>query len=485
METSPWTAAAILTADLLIRVGLSVRVVMRRRPVGVSLAWLLVVLAFPFLGAVVYLFIGELRLGTRRARRAAEIHELYEGWLTDLRARSHVDWTPLGAECLPLAMLTERTVGLPAQSGNELELIVQAQDVFASLVRDIDAAKRTCHLEFYIWTEGGSANDVAEALLRAAARGVACRVLVDAVGSKQFLRSDLARRIAQGGVQLCEALPVNLLRMLFVRFDLRMHRKIVVIDGEIAYTGSLNLVDPRYFKQDAGVGEWIDAMVRVRGPVVEALGITFLEDWKLETNESLLQLAEHGDVRPLDAAGNSVVQAAPSGPTIANQAMQDVLLMTIYAARRELVLTSPYFVPDESLLAALTSAARRGVAVTIVVPERVDSLLVRLASQAHKGDLLESGVRVMLFKGGLLHTKSITVDGEMSLFGSLNLDPRSLHLNFEITLAVYDRVFTDELRRLQQAYIDDSRLMSLEAWLNRPPAARFTENAARLLGPLL
>jgi cardiolipin synthase len=159
--------------------------------------------------------------------------------------------------------------------------------------------------------------------------------------------------------------------------------------------------------------------------------------------------------------------------------------MAIYAARRELVLTTPYFVPDESLLTAVVSAALRGVEVTIVLPAEVDSKLVRLASAAFQGDLAEAGVRVRLFEGGLLHTKSMTVDGEMSLFGSLNLDPRSLRLNFEITLGVYDPAFTAELRRLQQSYLDRSRPLDLAAWRQRSLAARLAQNAARLVGPLL
>jgi cardiolipin synthase len=226
-------------------------------------------------------------------------------------------------------------------------------------------------------------------------------------------------------------------------------------------------------------------MVRVRGPAVEGLAVTFLEDWELEVREGLERLAKTSDIHPIEACGDCVVQVAPSGPLLRNDAIQQILLMAIYAARRELVMTTPYFVPDEALLRALLTAAGRGVAVTMVVPAKVDSWLVRLASQAHKGDLVKAGVRVALFNRGLLHTKSITVDGEFSLFGSLNLDPRSLFLNFEITLAVYDRTFTSELRELQQSYLGQSELMDLAAWQSRSGLRRFAENTARLLGPLL
>jgi len=215
------------------------------------------------------------------------------------------------------------------------------------------------------------------------------------------------------------------------------------------------------------------------------LAVTFLEDWELETGEGLDKLAETGDVHPLLEVGTTAAQVVPSGPLVRTEAIQQILLMAIYAARRELVLTTPYFVPDEAMLTALVSAARRGVDVSIVVPAKVDSLLVRFASQAHKTDLLAAGIRIAQFHGGLLHTKSITVDNEFSLFGSLNLDPRSLHLNFEITLSIYDPEFTGRLRRLQQSYLQQSELLDLAVWQSRSSVARFTESVARLLGPLL
>ncbi len=485
MESISLVTTLVFVADLLIRIGLSVRVVMRRRPVGVSLAWLMIILAFPFGGAVIYLTLGETRLGSRRAERAARIHEPYMEWLADLEARTDIPWSQLGIECEPLARLTEATVGIPAMSGNSVELIDTTDAVFHRIIADVDAAQRTCHMVFYIWNNGGLADQVSEALIRAANRGVICRILVDDVGSAHFLRSDMAGRLRDEGVQLHAALPVGLIRSLFVRLDLRMHRKIVIIDGEVGYTGSLNMVDPRFFKQDSGVGQWVDAMVRVRGPIVEGLAVTFLEDWELDTGEGLEQLRESGDVRALDEAGTAAVQVVPSGPTTESHTIQQVLLMAIYAARRELVLTSPYFVPDELLLTALVSAANRGVDVTLIVPARVDSLLVRYASQAHKIDLLDAGVKVAMFEGGLLHTKSITVDGEISLFGSLNLDPRSLWLNFEITLSTYDQVFTAQLRDLQQRYLADSKYMDLDEWRKRPMIERLVTNTARLMSPLI
>jgi cardiolipin synthase len=281
------------------------------------------------------------------------------------------------------------------------------------------------------------------------------------------------------------ALPAGLLRLFFVRPDLRLHRKIAVFDGTVGYTGSLNLADPLLFKKEAGVGQWVDALVRVQGPAVEVLAATFLEDWALETGEPLEGLRKTVSVPRSAGAGPIPLQVLPSGPAEHVEAIEQVVLTAVYAASRELVLTTPYFVPSESLLTALLSAAARGVQVTLIVPAKVDSRLVHYASRAHQVDLLAAGVQVALFGGGLLHTKSITVDGQYSLFGSLNLDPRSLRLDFEITLAVYDTAFTAALRGLQQSYLDRSVLLDLAACRSRSAAEDFAEDAARLVGPLL
>ncbi len=457
---------------------------MRRLPIGVSLAWMFIVLTFPFAGSVAYLFIGELRLGHRRAIRSNELQTPFHRWQSQLKAGG-IDWSIRPAAAEALARMCETTIGIPARAGNRLEFLTSSEQGLVRLIKDIDAAEKTCHLEFYIWGEGGLADEVGQAVLRAAKRGVICRILLDDVGSREFLRGEWAGRFRDGGVALQAALPARIWRLPFVRFDLRLHRKIAVIDGHIAYTGSMNLVDSRFFKQTAGVGKWVDAVVRVEGPAVEPLGITFLGDWAQESQESIERLRESGDVRSCAPVGPAPVQVIPSGPAHAWDAIERIVIATIYSAQRRVTLTTPYFVPDEAMMTALISAAQRGVEVTLIIPEKVDSRLALWASRANQGDLVASGVRVLLFKGGLLHTKSVAVDGEFCLFGSLNLDPRSLHLNFEITLAIYDAQFTTELEELQRQYASESHRVDLAEWQSRGRARAFLENAARLLGPLL
>ncbi|WP_456384469.1 cardiolipin synthase [Desulfolithobacter sp.] len=486
MNQLSWIVTTIIfLADLGIRIGLSLRVIMRKREPSVTMAWLVVILLIPFAGAIIYLLFGENRLGERRARRAAADLQRLAEWARKLSQRPQVDWFSINPECEPIHRQADAILGIPALPSNDLALLASSEDFFHSLLKDINQARSSCFLEFYIWHRGGLADEVINALIRAARRGVTCRILLDSIGSKPFLKSTMVRKMRHHGIQVVEALPAGILRALFVRIDLRNHRKIVVIDGEIGYTGSQNLVDPRYFKQDQGVGQWIDTMVRIRGPIVEVLSASFLHDWMMESGENFQDIAATSDNHAVAPAGDAPVQLVPSGPGITEGAIHNLLLTTIYAARRELIITTPYFVPDNALLIALKSAAMRGVEVTLIVPEKNDSRLVHYASQARYGELIRSGVRIMAFTGGLLHAKTISVDNDFCLIGSVNLDMRSFWLNFELTLFVYNKKFTSRLRRLQMEYCDAARELTHDQLQARPLRQRFLENTALILGPLL
>jgi cardiolipin synthase A/B len=487
----PW-APLLLLIDLLLILGLSLRVIMRRLPVGVTFAWLFLVVVFPLGGIFLYLLFGELRLGYRRGQRAARLHAPFAAWLEQLGRRYQVTFDASQDQAEALSRVAFNSTRIPPLPDTQLELLIETDAIFERLVADIDAAERSCHLEFYIWQSGGWADAVAEALWRAAERGVVCRMLLDDVGSRAFLRGPEVRRLRQAGIEVQGALPAGLLRSLFRRFDLRLHRKIVVIDGKIGYTGSLNLVDPAYFPKARRVGKWIDAMARISGPAVEPLEITFIEDWLLETGATLPQLIEDPAVWWDQSAQQSQggeccggVQVIPSGPLQNPLAMERVLLNSIFLARQELVLTTPYFVPSDGLLEALVAAVLRGVEVTLIVPHHNDSWLVALASYPYLGELSMAGVKVRLFTGGLLHTKSVTIDGQVSLFGTVNLDPRSLYLNFEVALAVYQPEFTRCLHQVQMNYVAQTVPFPVEAWQARSAPRRLVNNMARLLKPLL
>ncbi len=498
-ETLHWSIHVLTLllplADLFIRLGLCIRVIMRQRQYGVTLAWLFIILLLPFLGTVVYVFFGENRIGETRAKRAQNSLEHYHTWLASLRHISPVTWEKLSPELEPIHNQADTLIGIPAMDGNSLELIEEPEKIIRSIITDIDMAHSTCHLQFYIWAEGGTADKVVDAVIRAANRGVTCRILIDSIGSKAFLRGKQIKRLTNAGVRVIEALAAGFFKAFFVRIDIRNHRKIVVIDGKVAYTGSQNMVDPRFFKQDSGVGQWVDTMVRVQGPVVEALAGTFISDWFLETDQEklrsrslqkdILHIRTIADINHQAIVGDIAVQLVPSGPSFSQEAIHQLLLTTIYASRKTLTLTTPYFVPDESILTALQSAAQRGVDVRIIVPEKNDSKLVHFASWARYKALLDSGVTVLLFQGGLLHSKTITIDDEFALFGSVNIDMRSFWLNFEATLFVYNQTFTQDLRRIQTNYEKDSIALHLSDLTDRTFVQRFFENAALIISPLL
>jgi len=481
----PWVAATFFVIDWLIRISLCVRVIMRRRPVGVSLSWLSVILLVPLLGAFVYLAMGENRVGRLRNERFAHIRPTLEALVERLGEHATAETATLSPSQRALVHHSTNRYGLPLLRGNALELLHDTDAVFDRLIADINQAQRSVHMQFYIWSAQGRVSEVIDALIAAQQRGVTCLVLADAVGSKAFQRSGACRRLRAAGVRVVAMLPVGWWRMLFRRQDLRNHRKIAVIDGAVGYTGSLNMADPAFFKRDTGVGRWRDAMVRVTGPVVSTLGMVFLSDFDIETEERFGDFETVGGLRRLEPTGRVVAQLLPSGPGFARDAIRETLMTAIFGAEEELVLTTPYFVPDEPVLEALISAAKRGVTVTLIVPEQVDSLMVRLASRSLYGDLLDAGIRVMLFRNGLLHTKTLVADRRTAMIGTVNLDMRSLWLNFEVTLAVYDAGFASELQQLQERYLSDSVELDAQALADRPFHTRLVENTARLIGPLL
>ena len=468
---------------------------MRKRPYGVSLAWLVVVLVIPFLGGFFYLLFGENRLPEKRKERAKVSYDTYFLWLKTLQERAPVSWSNLNPECFPLHRQAETLVGIPAMAGNDLTLINNPDEIIRSITEAIERSSSTCHLQFYIWQEGGRVNNVITALLKAAARGVTCRILLDSIGSRDFLKSTTAAEMRKMGIKIQESLPAGVINALFSRIDIRNHRKLVVIDGQLAFTGSQNMVDPEVFKKDSGVGKWIDVMVKVEGPVVECIAGTFISDWFLDTEvgqfrsdpppKDIENIRKFSDMHPHPVAGQAAIQLVPSGPGLVPDAIHSLLLTTIYAARRELVMTTPYFIPDEPLLVALKAAAQRRVIVKIIIPRYNDSLLVKYASRARYQELADSGVQFFLFHGGLLHSKTITVDRDFSLFGSVNLDMRSFWLNFEATLFIYCKSFTKELFAIQQEYLTQSTKLDIDLFSQRGSFEKFKENTALLVSPLL
>lgn len=481
----PSTLFGILHGLLVITI--AIRVIMRRPETGVALAWLFIIGVLPYLGTLAYLLFGERRINKGRIRRIekrkTDYKELVELGIS--RGLTSINWDQHSSDAKAMDRLGSNEVGFPTVTGCRGELFSDTGEILSAIARDVDETKETIWMEFYIWKEGGKADEVLEALIRAAKRGVCCRILIDTLGASTWWKSDQPKRLRDAGVEVRKALPVGLFRTLIDRTDLRLHRKIIILDGHIGWTGSMNLVDPKFFKQDADVGEWVDAMVRLEGSVVAPLALTVIGDWALESEEETQDLIKETHLESIETYEGNDIQVVPSGPGETTDGLLQMLLAIVQSAEKELILTTPYFVPDESLLRALRGAAARGVLVQLIIPEKVDSLLTRYASRSYYDELLGAGIHIHLFQGGLLHTKSITADGEITMFGTANLDMRSIWINYEVVLFVYGEEFGEAVVKLQQSYLCNSEEIDPDKWAERPAWQRFIENTLRLTSPLL
>ena len=483
-----WTELLVLF-HFCLSVTIALRVIYSRRTSSAALAWLTALFAFPILGVITYLLIGEPKLGRERAKRHAELLAFHDAFADRF----------LPPPCEPASETRFRQIARLIQSearyvptgGNQPRLLADTDAILRAFTADIHAAQHCCLLAFYIVEGSGRVEAVLEALMQAAGRGVRCQLLADALGSSSFRRSPWPQRLRDAGVEVTEALPVGVLKSLWVRSDLRNHRKILVVDYRIAYTGSYNLVDPRLFKQNAGVGEWVDAVMRCEGPIAQELAAMFYGDWAVENDHNLTATLErlngYVDEMPprAPASGGSQLQVVPSQPGGDTALVYDVLCNALNVAQERVIISTPYFVPDEALLNTLIITARRGVEVELILPRRVDSRLVRYASRAYYQPLLDAGVRLKMYDGGLLHTKAVVIDDRFALFGTVNMDMRSFFLNLEISLAIYDAPTTQAIAQLQQQYLRNSRLISLTHWQQRDKIWGLVENTVRLFSPLL
>ena len=467
----------------LIHLAVIARVILRphREPAS-RIAWIVMIIALPGVGMVSYLLLGETNIGRRRVRRMHEV-------LASLPNVSDagIDGSALQAQ-IPeryahLFRVGQSVNGFEPVGGNHGKLLSDSNASVESLVADIDAAKDHVHLIFYIWLPDTNGLKVVEALKRAAARGVTCRVMADGLGSRIMIDSAHWKGMHENRVNVAVALPIGnlLLRPLRGRIDLRNHRKIVVIDDWITYCGSQNCADPE-FRIKPKYAPWVDAMVRFQGPIARQNQYLFIADWMAHRDEDIRELLK----RPLppDQPGFAA-QVIGTGPTIRNSAMPEVFETLMFAARHELFITTPYYVPDEAMQTALCASAYRGVETTVIFPARNDSFIVQAASRSYYADLLEAGVRIFEFKGGLLHTKSLTLDSEITLIGSANMDRRSFDLNYENNILLYDSTLTAEIRRRQDDYLAQSREVTAEMVGQWPITRKFWNNAIAMLGPIL
>ncbi|MCU4296665.1 cardiolipin synthase [Brevibacterium permense] len=466
---------------------IAVGVVPENRRPSSSSAWLLLILFVPIVGIPAFLLLGSPYINQRRARIQAEANELMHEGADDLP-----DVPPslvAEPEFVSVAQLGRALTALPMVTGDSHGVISDYEESIARMAELVDGATDYVHVEIYIMAWDSTTEVFFQALERASARGVEVRVLFDHIGSRKYPGFHrLGKRLNAAGIEWHLMLPFIPWRGKARRIDLRNHRKLLVIDGKRAMMGSQNMIDSSYLKRkNSQIGRnWHDIMVELSGPIVAGIEAVFSTDWYSESGQAL-------GIRPYERDGNepevggatSAMQLVPSGPGFTTAPNLKVFTSMMYLAQKRLAIVSPYFVPDESLLAAVETAARRGVDVELYVSEQADQYMVDRAQSSYYRSLLEAGVRIFLYpKPAVLHTKCFIVDDVYAVMGSSNMDMRSFGLNYEISLLTTGGDLVDDIVDVVADYQGVSRELTLEEWGKRPWPRRYMESVMRLTSSL-
>ncbi|MER7798615.1 cardiolipin synthase [Microbacterium sp. NPDC096154] len=479
---SSWWIVSWTVIDVIIRVVAVIVVPRNRRPTA-AMAWLLAIFFLPIPGLALFLLIGNPRLPRDRRRRQEQTNQYIH------EARQYLERGSLRPNEPPwftsLVRMNRELGAMPLTGDNGARLIRHYDESLAEMAAAIREAKHYVHVEFYILKSDDTTDDFFRALEEVRSRGIPVRVLLDhwANLSKPYHRRTLKRLDAMGA-EWRFALPIQPLKGKWQRPDLRNHRKILVVDGDLAFLGSQNITDASYnLRSNVRRGlQWVDVMVRLDGPIVSSVNAVFLSDWFSEADEvpEGIDLQEMGP-----GSGDLDCQVVPSGPGFEVENNLRLFLGLLYAAQRRIVMVSPYFVPDEALLLAITAATKRGVHVELFVSEAGDQALVFHAQRSYYEALLRAGVRIWLYpKPYILHTKGLTIDDEVAVIGSSNMDMRSFGLNLEVSLLVRGEEFVQQMRELEAEYRELSRELTLDEWMKQPLRSTVLDNLARLTSAL-
>ena len=470
-------STALTILHFLIFAALGLRILARQQlNPSTRVVWILVLLAVPYFGALLYLLVGEIHFSGKPLARLNAAKATTRAFVADSGAAPDIErWGGASA-------FASTINGFGVAEGNRGELLESPEGARARLIADVEAAKTSVDVLYYIWLDDNTGRAMADALIAAVQRGVRCRAMVDAIGSSRMIKSETWARMKAAGVETAIALPIkDLIGTMFSRrIDLRNHRKISVIDGHILHCGSQNCADPE-FRVKPKFAPWVDIMVRFEGPVARQMHLLFVQDWMTEHGG-----APEGVDQPIAPfAAGFPAQVVGTGPTISRDITAQLFSRLANEAKRELIISTPYFVPGENVCIAIMGAARAGVAVTLIVPRRNDSGFVAKASRSYYPSLVAAGVKIAEFNGGLLHSKTLTIDGEITFMGSSNMDIRSFDLNFENDVLLRDAALTTDIRGRQMQYLAASTPVEPEEVKNWPLWKRIWLNAFAVVGPVL
>ena len=487
MTSGEVIALVLAGIDISFRLIALVIVPRNRRP-QTSMAWLLAIFFIPFLAFFAFLAFGSHRLSPTRRRKQETINHILRADRREVPGQIRVEPDELltlrgpsratSRLIAPLVKLNEELGHMPMLRGNQIELHTDYQQSLDAMVADIDSAERSVHVLFYIMSVDDWTEEFFSALERAHQRGVAVQVLFDQVATARIPGSrKVGKRLTAAGIPYRAMLPFQPWQGVYQRPDLRNHRKLLVVDGRVAHTGSQNIIEPGYRRSGTKGLQWLDLMARIQGPIVHSLETLFVTDWYQET-DTIVEIAD--PPAPLKRA-ETWAQVVPSGPAFDGENNLRLFNGLMYQARKRIVIVSPYLVPDDSMRYAITSAALRGVQVDVYVSAVGDQPLVFYAQRSYYSELLRAGVRIWLYpEPTLLHSKFIVVDSEVAVMGTSNLDMRSFTLNLELSLLLIGKDTITALEELADNYRQASSELTVEVWNQRGQTTRFIEGLARL-----
>ena len=373
----------------------------------------------------------------------------------------------------------------PLTSGNAAALLINGEEKFPAVIKALEEAKDHIHIEYYIYENDKIGKAMEEILIRKAKQGVTVRFIYDDFGSRG-IRKNIAVRLKNAGVETYPFYKIPFFRMVN-HMNYRNHRKIIVIDGKKAFVGGINVSD-KYINEPGSANKlfWRDTHLMIEGPGVYYLQYLFISDWNFCSGTALENIKHYfPEANKHNMPGDKLVQIAASGPDSINPTVLYSLLYAMYQAQNEILITTPYFIPDQSLMDALIVAALGGVSVQLLVPEKSDSRLVALAASSYYADLLAAGVKIFFYQDGFVHAKTLVVDKKIAVVGTANMDLRSFDLNFEVNAIVYDDELATSLANTFYSDIKDAELLDPSEWSNRSVTRKFMEKTARLVSPLL
>ncbi len=475
---------------LLVLVAVCIRIIYDTNSTVKTLAYLLLAIFIPFFGIFFYFSFGiNYRKRQLYSKKIIEDDILWEKIKQNINAYSVQTYYSTDESVRPNKHLARYLSGemSPLTSGNAAELLVNGEEKFPAVIRALEEAKEHIHIEYYIYENDTIGQMIEEILVRKAKEGVTVRFIYDDFGSRG-IRRNIVRRLREAGVQTYPFYKIIFIR-LANRLNYRNHRKIIVIDGKRAYVGGINISD-RYINDASSPTKnklfWRDTHLMLEGPGAYYLQYLFISDWNFCTGKHLEDIRQYFPrFSQNDPPGNKLVQIAASGPDSGNPTILYSLLYAIYQAQEEILITTPYFIPEQSIMDAILVAALGGVSVRLLVPERSDSKLVELAACSYYDDLLSAGVKLFFYRKGFVHAKTLVVDRKLAIIGTANMDFRSFDLNFEVNAIIYDSGLARSLADVFETDIKDAVQVEKSAWSKRSAPRKFLEKIARLVSPLL